>query len=160
MHRNFLIKEIKFNRFRGIKYRMKMQKYFDSIESIDVQVKKTQEVIPKVSGGHLLVIDTQGAELDVLRGIDWNHPPQWIVVENNNPSMLTLIEYFTELGYKYIAGGGRDKDMVFSKSFIPLISLKNYNFSSPSLRTSPPKFWYLLPRFARHLIKEIYQKIF
>ena len=159
--RNFLIQEIKFNRFRGIKYRIKMQKYIDSIRSIDVQVMKTQEVIPKVSEEHLLIIDVQGAEIDVLNGIDWNHHcPQWIVIENNYPSMLTLIEYFTPLGYKYIAGGGRSKDMVFSKSFTPLNSIKVDNFSRRNLITSPPKLWYLLPRFVRNLVKEIYRRIF
>jgi FkbM family methyltransferase len=158
--KHFLIKEINFNAFRGIKYRMNIKKYINSINSINIQVIKTSEVIPKVSQGHLLIIDVQGAELDVLEGIDWTSPPQWIVVENNFPSMLTLIEYFTPLGYKYIAGGGRSKDMVFSKSFAPFDPIRIGNFSKVNLRTSPPKFWYLLPRFIRIWIKEIYRKIF
>ena len=31
----------------------------------------------------LVVIDVQGFELDVIRGIDWSYPPAYIVVEDD-----------------------------------------------------------------------------
>ena len=59
----------------------------------------------------LLVIDVQGHELNVLKGLDFrNFPPKHIYVENDLNNGLDIFDYLTSKNYKWIAGSN---DLVF-----------------------------------------------
>ena len=49
-------------------------------------------------------IDVQGFELDVIRGIDWSHPPAYIVVEDYLNEASPIDKYLIARGYFYLCG--------------------------------------------------------
>ena len=88
----------------------------------------------------LLLIDVQGFELEVLKGMNWNNSPDFIVYEDdlkiyNNKSNL-IRKILKKKGYVYL-GGKYDK--IFSKKLvicqislannIPVIKENYYNFN-------------------------------
>ena len=54
----------------------------------------------------------QGFESEVLDGIDWKNPPEWIVVEDDLGKSFDHIAYFSKRGYFWVAG---EHDKVFSR---------------------------------------------
>ena len=70
----------------------------------------------------LLIIDVQGFELEVLRGINWSNSPDFIVYEDDlriyNKKSNLIRSILKKKGYVYL-GGKYDK--IFSKkaSYMP-----------------------------------------
>lgn len=105
---NWIIK----NQFRGDHYVSKMDEYINAITSIQIQTIKTESILPINRNGMLLVIDVQGFEFEVLKGINWKNPPQWIMVEDDLGKSSELIRYFMKNGFQWVAG---KHDKLFEK---------------------------------------------
>lgn len=102
--KNTVIYWIEANSFRGSVYKSKIDFYISSITSIKVPVLKTENLLPRDRNGLLLLIDVQGFEISVLNGIDWNNPPQWIVVEDDLDKTFDILKYFLIRGFQWVAG--------------------------------------------------------
>ncbi|MBM4128028.1 MAG: FkbM family methyltransferase [Nitrospira sp.] len=105
---------IKQNSFQGKKYVANIDHYVRSITSINVNVVRTDSLLEKNRCGLLLVIDVQGFESEVLDGIDWLNPPEWIVIEDDLGKSFDHIAYFAKHGFRWVAG---EHDKVFSRLF-------------------------------------------
>jgi len=93
------------NRFRGEHYVRNMDKYTESIISINVEIICLSDVeMSNDNDNLLLVIDVQGFELDVIRGIDWRYPPAYIVVEDDLNKSGSINKYLSSKGYFYLCG--------------------------------------------------------
>jgi FkbM family methyltransferase len=93
------------NRFRGEDYVRNIDKYLGAIISEDVEIIRLSDV--EMSGRDenlLLVIDVQGFELDVIRGIDWRHPPAYILLEDDLNKSGPIGKYLSSRGYFYLCG--------------------------------------------------------
>jgi FkbM family methyltransferase len=98
------------NSFRGNSYRNNIQKYIESISKIDVLITPTESILPAERGNLLLVLDVQGFELEVLKGIDLNNPPKFIMLEDDLGNTGELLQFMAEHNFSWIAG---DHDKVF-----------------------------------------------
>lgn len=93
------------NRFRGEDYVRNIGIYYDSIKSLDVDICRLADV--ELSQAHenlLVVLDVQGFEFDVIRGIDWSHPPAYIVFEDDLDKSGPIDKYLDSKGYTYLCG--------------------------------------------------------
>ena len=104
---------IKANAFRGKRYNERIDDYMRSIDTVTVDVVSTESILASNRCGMLVLIDVQGFELDVLLGIDWSNPPQWIIVEDDLGKSIELIKFFNERGFQWIAG---EHDKVFGRA--------------------------------------------
>ena len=114
--KDVVIHWIKQNKFRGKKYIKNLDKFIDSIKSKEIKTKKISFIkIPK-NYISLMIIDVQGFELEVLKGINWSNSPNYIIYEDdliiNNKKSNLIRNLLVKKGYKYI-GGKHDK--IFSK---------------------------------------------
>lgn len=50
------------------------------------------------------MIDAQGAEREVLLGLDWKAPPDILFFEQDRDGDGLLIDFLTQMGYVYIVG--------------------------------------------------------
>jgi FkbM family methyltransferase len=94
---------IKQNAFRGKEYLDNIPNYISSITYLDVTVKPIRDLIPQAENV-LLVIDVQGAEYDVLCGLDWRHPPEYIIIEDDLDQTARAIRLLYYHGYRYVCG--------------------------------------------------------
>jgi FkbM family methyltransferase len=93
------------NRFRGEDYVRNIDTYLQSIISIDVDIVPLSDIAMSRQNDNLLVvIDVQGFELDVICGIDWSHPPAFIVLEDDLNKSAPISEYLALQGYSYLCG--------------------------------------------------------
>jgi len=93
------------NRFRGEEYVKNIDIYLQSIVSIDVEIVSLSDVaMSRQNDNLLIVIDVQGFELEVIRGIDWNCPPAFIVLEDDLNKSGPISEYLAARGYSYLCG--------------------------------------------------------
>jgi FkbM family methyltransferase len=93
------------NRFRGEDYVKNIETYLQSIISIDVDIIPLSEIAMSQQNDNLLiVIDVQGFELEVIRGIDWKHPPAYIVLEDDLNKSGPISEYLALHDYSYLCG--------------------------------------------------------
>jgi FkbM family methyltransferase len=93
------------NRFRGEDYVRNIDTYLQSIISIDVEIVPLSDVaMSRQNDNLLIVIDVQGSELEVIRGIDWNYPPAFIVLEDDLNKSGPISEYLASRGYFYLCG--------------------------------------------------------
>jgi len=100
--KNIIIYWIKKNSFRGQNYRDNINKYIDSITYLELQPLQlsTFQIFPE---DLFLIIDVQGFELDVLKTVNWEIPPKFILVEDDlkNNDLVTFLE---KKNYKWVAG--------------------------------------------------------
>jgi hypothetical protein len=79
--------------------------YIDSIISVDVEIIRLTDIeLSRQNDNLLLNIDVQGFELDVINGVDWSHPPAYIVVEDYLNEASPIDKYLTARGYFYLCG--------------------------------------------------------
>jgi FkbM family methyltransferase len=91
------------NAFRGEAYRANIGRYLNSIVESEAFVLPLNRLkLPNVET--LLVLDVQGAELDVLAGLDWLSPPEWIVLEQDRGRNSTITALMDALDYHYVCG--------------------------------------------------------
>lgn len=114
--KNVVIYWIKNNKSRGKNYIKNISKYINSIKYKEIQTKKISSI--KIPKDHLslLLIDVQGFELEVLKGMNWNNSPDFIVYEDDlkiyNKKSNLIRKILKKKGYIYL-GGKYDK--IFSK---------------------------------------------
>lgn len=94
---------IKQNAYRGREYRENIRHYITAITHLDVPTKQVRDFIPGAENV-LLVIDVQGAEYEVLRGMDWENPPKYIMIEDDLDKTARAIRLLYYHGYRYICG--------------------------------------------------------
>ncbi len=91
------------NSFRGEAYRANLSRYLSAIVESDAFVMPLNRFrLPNVET--LLILDVQGAELDVLAGLDWLSPPQWIVLEQDRGRSDTISTLMEAFDYEYVCG--------------------------------------------------------
>ena len=80
------------NKFRGEDYVRNIDNYIEAIRSLEVEIIRLSDIEMSCQNDNLLlVIDVQGFELDVIRGVDWNHPPAYIVLEDDLKKRVPLM---------------------------------------------------------------------
>jgi hypothetical protein len=94
---------IKVNAYRGEEYRENIPRFISSITHLDVPARPLREFVPK-AGNVLLVMDVQGAEYEVLRGMDWEHPPAFIMIEDDLDKTARAIRLLYSHGYRCVCG--------------------------------------------------------
>ena len=78
---------------------------YNSIVSIEVDIVPLSDIAMSQQNDNLLVvIDVQGFELEVIRGIDWRHPPAFIVLEDDLDKAGPISAYLALQGYSYLCG--------------------------------------------------------
>jgi FkbM family methyltransferase len=93
------------NRFRGEDYVRNIDHYVEAIISMYVEIIRLSDIEMSGQNDNLLVlIDVQGFEMDVIRGIDWSHPPAYIVVEDYLNHSSPIDKYLSARGYFYLCG--------------------------------------------------------
>jgi len=107
--KEFIIKQIKLNNFRGSDYKKNIQKYINSIIHKNVRTMKISNINIDNKSTIILIIDVQGFELDVLKTVDFKKQKiKYIYYEDEFPHSLKSQKIITLLkknNYKYI---GRD----------------------------------------------------
>jgi FkbM family methyltransferase len=101
--RETIIYWIKKNSFRGDEYVRKIPNFIDAIAKLTVPVYPIRE-LDFGGDSSLLLIDAQGFELEVLKGVDWTRPPQFVVFEDDRASNGRVSAFLEDKGYKYICG--------------------------------------------------------
>jgi FkbM family methyltransferase len=107
---------IRANAFRGDSYRQRIPFFLQSIAFADVPLTSANVVLSDgaaTAGDTLLVVDVQGAELDVLKSVNWSQPPRWVVVEDDLGRGEPVTAFLEGHGYRHICG---DCDKVFGLS--------------------------------------------
>jgi FkbM family methyltransferase len=93
------------NKFRGEDYVNNIDTFIRSIISADVDIVPLSDIaMSRQNDNLLIVIDVQGFELDVIRGIDWDHPPAYIVLEDDLDKAGPISEYLALRDYHYLCG--------------------------------------------------------
>lgn len=95
---------IKKNIFRGKKYREKIPYFISSIDSINVKIIQTKKILSLPNKNLLLILDVQGYELEVLKGIDWKYAPKYIMLEDDRLNSNKLIAFMTKKNFNYLCG--------------------------------------------------------
>jgi FkbM family methyltransferase len=105
---------IKQNSFRGKKYRNSVPFFISSIKQIKTKIIKTQKIIPSNNGNLLLIVDVQGYELEVLKGIDWSNAPRYLMLEDDQKKSNNLISFLNKKNFIFLYGS-TDKIFVNKK---------------------------------------------
>ncbi len=114
---------IKKNKSRGKEYIKNINKFINSIKFQEIKTKKISFI--KIPKDHisLMIIDVQGFELEVLKGVNWTNSPDYIVYEDDltiyNKKSNLIRKLLKKNGYKYI-GGKYDK--IYSKKISDMSS--------------------------------------
>ena len=95
------------NSFRGSEFRDRIPEWISAIRSEEVSVVPTSNLANSFFGaGYGLVLDVQGAEFEVLSGLEYSNRPDWIYVETDgsgdSSKVLNLCE---KLGFEVVASG-------------------------------------------------------
>jgi FkbM family methyltransferase len=98
------------NSFRGAAYRERIPEFINSIQEDLVPVKPVAECFTNANPGQLrlLVIDAQGFEYEVLSGLDWANPPDFVICEDDRKSGKKVAKLLIKNGYMLV-GGRSDK---------------------------------------------------
>ena len=99
-----VIYRIKKNIFRGKKYVEKIPYFISSIDSINVRIIKTKKILSLTKKNLLLIVDVQGYELEVLKGIDWKYAPKYIMLEGDHLNLNKLTSYMNKKNFNYLCG--------------------------------------------------------
>ena len=105
---------IKENAFRGTDYVKNMDRFIAGIVSVTISVMLLKDLSRRLDGTEnlLLVMDVQGAEWEVLQGVDWSTPPRFIVLEDDMDRGKKIKNYLGTKGYRFLCGS---TDKVFCR---------------------------------------------
>ncbi|PWC40960.1 hypothetical protein TSO352_00485 [Azospirillum sp. TSO35-2] len=95
---------IKQNQFRGEVYRANLDRYLSAIRETTVNVMPLRSLALGAIENSLLVIDVQGAELEVLLGVNWRQRPNWLIFEQDLGKVGLIHDLLAALGYVHICG--------------------------------------------------------
>ena len=107
---------IKQNSFRGKKYRNNIPFFISSITQVKTKIIKTENILLPNNDNLLLIVDVQGYEFEVLKGINWNYPPRYLMLEDDQSKSDKLISFLNKKNFIYLCGS---TDKVFvNRKFI------------------------------------------
>jgi FkbM family methyltransferase len=92
------------NAFRGHKYIENIPTYKNSIFKTLVNCIPLKNIYISNTSMNLLVIDVQGAELEILLGVDWSTPPDFIYYEQDIKREKLIDELLLYMGFEYLCG--------------------------------------------------------
>ncbi|MCQ8128646.1 DUF6492 family protein [Methylomonas rivi] len=92
------------NAFRGESYRANMPRFKDAILESKVNCFPLKNLAIGGKLLSLLLIDVQGAELDVLLGMDWCAPPDFIIYEQDIARIKVIEDLLNAMGFSYLCG--------------------------------------------------------
>jgi hypothetical protein len=95
---------IKQNSFRGKKYRDSIPFFISSINHIKTKIIKTEYVLPSSNENLLLIVNVQGHELEVLKGINWNNAPRYLMLEDDQSKSDKLISFLNKKNFVFLCG--------------------------------------------------------
>jgi FkbM family methyltransferase len=95
---------IKQNSFRGKKYRDSIPFFISAINHIKTKIIKTEYVLPSSNENLLLIVDVQGHELEVLKGINWNNAPRYLMLEDDQSKSDKLISFLNKKNFVFLCG--------------------------------------------------------
>jgi hypothetical protein len=107
------------NAFRGNIYIENIPKYKMSILNTIVNCIPLKNIHISNNSVNLLVIDVQGAELEILMGIDWFTPPDFIYYEQDIKRNNLIDELLLYMGFEYLCG--ESNIVMYNKKTIYLI---------------------------------------
>jgi FkbM family methyltransferase len=90
------------NSFRGLEYKNKIKDWILNIKEINVPITPTSYYIPNNNKNIFLAIDVQGFEIEVLKGLDWNNSPKYIMIEEDLNDKKAR-EYLIQNNYQLIS---------------------------------------------------------
>jgi FkbM family methyltransferase len=104
--KNIIIHHINQNKFRGKDYVKNIPNYINAIQSIETKIIRLMDLnLDDLNfDNFLLVIDVQGFEIEVLKGIDWRRPPRFIVFEDDLNNGKLIHNYLISKEYKFVLG--------------------------------------------------------
>ena len=73
-----------------------------NIKEINVPITPTSYYIPNNNKNIFLAIDVQGFEIEVLKGLDWNNSPKYIMIEEDLNDKKAR-EYLIQNNYQLIS---------------------------------------------------------
>ena len=118
--KEFIIKQIKLNNFRGSNYKKNIQKYINSIIHKNVRTMKISDINIDSKSTIILVIDVQGSELDVLKTVDFKKQKiKYIYYEDEFRHSLksqNIVNLLKKNNYKHIGSDGIN-NMYILKSY-------------------------------------------
>lgn len=103
-----VVKSIFENDFRGASYVRQIPKFIEGIRDTTIPVSPTDDFL-KDQNVEMLVIDVQGFEVEVLKGMNPNNLPKYIVVENEFDDER-IQNYLSTLNYVCASKG---HDLIF-----------------------------------------------
>jgi FkbM family methyltransferase len=106
------------NSFRGVMYKKNINRYINSIIKTSLTVLPLRNICCTGSCISTLVIDVQGAELEVLLGVDWTSAPDFIVYEQDITKIKIIDDFLLSLGYAYMCG--KDNIVLYNTKTIVL----------------------------------------
>jgi len=107
------------NAFRGNIYIENIPKYKMSILNTIVNCIPLKNIHVSNNSVNLLVIDVQGAELEIFMGIDWFTPPDFIYYEQDIKRNNLIDELLLHMGFEYLCG--ESNIVMYNKKTIYLI---------------------------------------
>jgi hypothetical protein len=85
-------------------YKENINRYINSIIKTSLTVLPLRNICSTGSCLSTLVIDVQGAELEVLLGVYWTSAPDFIVYEQDIDKLKIIDDFLVSLGYAYMCG--------------------------------------------------------
>ena len=71
---------------------------------IKTKIIKTEYVLPSSNENLLLIVDVQGHELEVLKGINWNNAPRYLMLEDDQSKSDKLISFLNKKNFVFLCG--------------------------------------------------------
>jgi hypothetical protein len=73
----------------------------------------------------LLLVDVQGAELDVFLGVDWSAPPDFILYEQDIERVQMIDHLLSALGFAFMCG--TTNVLLYNTKTISIVALPRKN---------------------------------
>ncbi|XZE19620.1 FkbM family methyltransferase [Pirellulaceae bacterium SH449] len=122
------------NSFRGESYRRRIPEFLASIREDHVPVVPVSDMFQTAASGDLklLLIDAQGFELEVLQGIDWDMPPEFVICEDDRKSGRRAADLLAQKGYDFL--GGKSDKLYAQKQVVERFMKSNSPICSGTLK--------------------------
>jgi FkbM family methyltransferase len=91
------------NSWRGAAYVERIPDWISAIEKLQVRVIRTQDFV-REAAKTLLVVDVQGMESEVIRGLSEENLPRWVVIEEDLGKKAAR-KLLIDLGYRVVVAG-------------------------------------------------------
>ena len=124
-YRDSIIHWIDENAFRGAWYRENMDRFKESILKSSVNCFPLKKILSCGQELSLLLVDVQGAELDVFLGVDWSAPPDFILYEQDIERVQMIDHLLSALGFAFMCG--TTNVLLYNTKTISIVALPRKN---------------------------------